>query len=130
MAAKYKIGDIVELNGYSGRLFKINGYSELVYYYRGELIREVKYVLIDLSSKEKLIGFEEDITLKEENNNDEQRLQKIHKMIDEYLFYKREYEDYMWLYKMFGDKEDKEVALISKELADKIMRRLKNNEIK
>lgn len=128
MEAKYKIGDIVELNGYPGRVFQVNGFSNFEYLYQGKLIKEIRYILTDLVTKEELIGFEEDIVLKEEHYKYRRKMEEINKMIDEYLKFKRAYEDYMTLYHMFGDETDKEFALFCKSVADGIMKELKNNK--
>jgi hypothetical protein len=59
----FNFGDIVRVDGYWPRVFKVDGYREEKYHYPGEIWTDLVYELYDIANSEWLEADMEDLTL-------------------------------------------------------------------
>lgn len=127
------IGDIVVVDGYPGRKFRVESYTYYVEYTEGYITEDVSYIVYDIETGEDLIAFQDEITViqtahtskvvrnkKKEDGRSirkwEQltRSEKIDYLLDELR-------DYQTLIKMFGDENNEyknKIELVKKKLEE------------
>lgn len=124
------IGDIVVVDGYPGRKFRVDSYTYYVEYTKGYIEEGVSYIVYDIETGEDLIAFQDEITViqtahapkfakKEDGRSTRKweqltRSEKIDYLLDELR-------DYQALIKMFGDENNEyknKIELVKKKLEE------------
>lgn len=129
------IGDIVVVDGYPGRKFRVESYTYYVEYTEGYIEEGVSYIVYDIETGEDLIAFQDEITViqtahthtskvvrnkkKEDRRSIRKWEQLTHSEKIDYLL--DELRDYQTLIKMFGDENNEyknKIELVKKKLEE------------
>jgi len=127
------IGDIVVVDGYPGRKFRVESYTYYVEYTEGYIEEDVSYIVYDIETGEDLVAFQDEITVIQTARNSKvvrnkkkeegwsirkweqlTRSEKIDYLLDELR-------DYQTLIKMFGDENNEyknKIELVKKKLEE------------
>ena len=127
------IGDIVVVDGYPGRKFRVESYTYYVEYTEGYIAEDVSYIVYDIETGEDLIAFQDEITViqtahtskvvrnekKEDGRSTRKWEQLTYSEKIDYLL--DELRDYQALIKMFGDENNEyknKIELVKKKLEE------------
>ena len=127
------IGDIVVVDGYPGRKFRVESYTYYVEYTEGYIAEDVSYIVYDIETGEDLVAFQDEITViqtahtskvvrnkkKEESWSTRKWEQLTYSEKIDYLL--DELRDYQALIKMFGDENNEyknKIELVKKKLEE------------